>query len=157
MIHLGTLVLGPFGEMAPVGAFLYAPDRPAWSTTTDVNGEPATIKASTVVDADDLGQQALCLVVKGREKAPLIADEHTRVWSLDQEGWTPLSKLKTYESIRVPEITNAGVVVTWAKVHTVLRAPLPDRLFLDANRMWARLVLFRGCYSFASPACFIHV
>jgi hypothetical protein len=157
MIHLGTLVLGPFGEMAPVGAFLYAPDRPPWDSTTDVNGELATIKAATVVDAEDLGQQALCVVVRDREKAPLIADEGTRLWSLDREGWVPLSKLAALESIRVPDVTNAGVVVTWAKVHTVMRAPLPDRLFLDANKMWARLVLMRGHYSFASPCAFIHV
>jgi hypothetical protein len=156
MIHLGTMVLGPFGAMAPVGAFLHAPDRPPWSQTTDVNGEPAEIRAATVVDAEDLGQQALCLVVRGREKCPLIGDEGTRVWSLDREGWVPLSQLATLESIRVPDVTTAGTVVTWSKVHKVLRAPLPERLFLDANKMWARLVLRRGSYSFASPACFIH-
>lgn len=156
MVHLGTLVLGPFGELAPVGAFLHAPDRPAWTDTTDVNGVLAPIKAATVVDAEDLGDQALCLVIDSREKAPLIANENTRVWSLDQEGWVPLNKLSVMESVRAPEITQAGVVVTWSKVKRIIPAKLEDRLFLSENRMWGRLVLQRGSYSWASPACFVH-
>ena len=157
MVHLGTLVLSSFGgHFAPVGAFLHPPDCPAWGHTTDVEGQPVPIKGATVVDADDLAQAAICLVVQGREKAPLIAAESTHVWSLEKEDWTPLTSLSIHESIRVPEVTQAGTVVTWSKVKRVLPATKPDRLFLDANRMWGRLVLHRGYYSFASPCAFVH-
>lgn len=156
MIHLATVVLGPFGEMAAVGSFLHAPDRPTWSSTTDVNGVLAPIKAATVVDAEDLGDQAVCVVIDSREKAPLIASENTRLWSLDQGGWVPLRKLAVSESVRVPDVTRAGVVVTWSKIKRIVPATLEDRLFLSEHRMWGRLVLQRGSYSWASPACFLH-
>jgi hypothetical protein len=156
VIHLGTMVLGPFGEMVPVGTFLHPPDRPAWTHTTDVNGELAPIKAATVVDAEDLGDAALCIVVDSREKVPLIADEHTRLWSLDEGGWVPLNKLAVGGSIRVPDITRAGVVVTWSRIKRIVSSSLEDRLVMGQNKMWGRLVLERGSYSWASPACFIH-
>jgi hypothetical protein len=156
MIHLNTRVLGPFGEMVPVGAFLHAPDRPAWTHTTDVNGVLAPIRAATVVDAEDFPGEALCIVIESREKAPLIAHETTRLWSLDQGGFVPLSKLAVMESVRVPDVTRAGVVVTWSKIKRILPASLEDRLFLSENRMWGRLVLARGSYSWASPCAFVH-
>lgn len=156
MISLATMVLGPFGEMAAVGKFLHPPDRPAWSNTTDVYGEAAPIRAATVVDAEDLGDAALCIIIDSREKVPLIADEHTRLWSLDAGGWVPLNKLSVGESVRVPDVTRAGVVVTWSKIKRIIPSSLEDRLVMGQNRMWGRLVLERGSYSWASPACFVH-
>lgn len=156
MIHLGTLVLSANGsDMAPVGAFIHPPDAPPWRWTLDGEGQPAEIKGATVVDAEDLGQQALCLVVTSREKAPLIGSEGTKVYSLDREEWVTISRVGVGESIRVPELSKAGTVVSWGKVKQVARAPLPERLLLDANKMWGRLVLFRGYFSFASAACFV--
>lgn len=157
MIHLGTMILSSDGAgMAPVGKFLHGPDWPPWSTTLAADGAIATIRGATVVDAEDLGQQALCLVVDGREKAPLIADEKTRVYSVDEEHWVPLTKLKHGEAIRVPERSPNGLIVTWARVRKVMRAPLPDRLWMDANKMWGRMVLARGAWSYASPCAFVH-
>jgi hypothetical protein len=157
MIHLDTLVLAAHGgDIQPVGRFLHLPDWPAWRDTIDVYGDAAPIKGATVVDAEELGKQAMCLVVSGRERAPLIADEDCRVWSLEREGWTALKDLGVGETLRIPDITRGGTTVTWAKVHRIMRASLPERLFFDANKMWGRLVLNRGSYSFASPACFVH-
>jgi hypothetical protein len=156
MIHLNTQVLGPFGAMAPVGAFLHAPDRPPWSTTTDANGEPAVIRAATVVDAEEFNEAALCVVIERREKAPLIAAESTRLCSLDQRGWVPLSRLAVGESVRVPEITRAGVVIAWARIKRIMPSTLEERLFIGEHKMWGRLVLQRGSYSWASPCAFVH-
>ena len=156
MISVRTLVLGPHGALAPVGQFLHPPDRPPWSTTCTADGDEATIAGATLVDADDLGQQALCVVIANREKAPIVADEGTRLYSLDRDDWVPVSRLRVGESVRVPELSNAGTLITWAKVRRLLRAPEIDRIWMGRHRMWARLILKRPYQSFASPAAFIH-
>jgi hypothetical protein len=158
MIHLGTLVLSRDARhLAAVGAFLHKPDWPTWNTTAAYDGVPGIIRGATLIDADDLGQQALAVVVVNREKAPLICSEETRVFSIDREGWVPASNLKHGETLRIPEISKLGLLPTWGKVKRVARAPLPERLFLDANRMWGTLVLQRGAWSFATPGCWVHV
>lgn len=158
MIHLGTIVLSSSGAgMAPVGAFLHPPDRPRWDHTMTYDGLPAEIVGSTVVDAEDLRREALCLVVTGREKAPLIADEQCRVYSMDRGEWVAISNLRDFESLRVPEISPLGLISTWSKVKRVIKAPLPDRVWMDTHKMWGQVKLVRGRWSWASPACFIHI
>lgn len=156
MISVRTKVLGPYGAMAEVGKFLHPPDRPRWSTTLTADGDEATITGASLVDADDLGQQSICVVIENREKEPLIADEGTRVYSLDREGWVPVSRIGVGEAVRAPDVVGGLVTITWCRVKKVLRAPELDRIWMGKNRMWGRLVLKRPFQSFASPACFVH-
>ncbi len=163
VVHLATLVLSVDGRgIAPVGKFLHRPDWPDWTRSMTADGDGAEIRGATVVDADELGARlglrgALALVVRGREKAPLVCGEETRVWSLDREEWVPVKALSDGESIRVPETSQFGLVVSWAKVVRCQRASLPDRLWMDQHRMWGRLLLRRGAWSYATPSAFVHV
>lgn len=162
MISLRTLVLARNGRgLAPVGQFLYRPDFPGWLTTATANGDAAEIVGATVVDADELGRQALCVLVMNRERAPVICSEDTKFLSIDREEWVPASSLAHGEALRIPEVSSMGLLPTWGRVKRVMRAPLPDRLFMDQNRMWGQMKLRRvdtghGAYSFATPAAWVH-
>jgi hypothetical protein len=142
--------------MAMVGAFLHPPDWPAWSTTLTADGDEATIEGATVVDADYLGQQALAVVIASREKCPIVADEGTRLYSLDRQEWTPISQIGVGEAVRSPDLAGANTIITWSRVKTIQRATEIERVFMGKQRMWGRLILKRPHQSFASPAAFIH-
>ncbi len=156
MVRLDTLILSSDGRfMTPLGKFLYAGDRPEWAHTLTHEGERAKIVAATVVDADYLDREAIELTVQNREKAPLIGDEDTKVWSLEFGGWRRLADLRTGEAIRLPERVALGLIPTWARVKFVRKAEQPPRVWPGTPAIWGKLVLGPGTYSYATPSAFV--
>lgn len=157
-VLLTTLVLDSTGtKMTDLGRFLHTPEHP-FRYTRDAEGTDVAIWGCAPLNVDELpSRDMLEITVDRREQAPLVGTLTTRVYDLDEGGWVTLQRLRAGTSIRLPERSPFGLMVSYARVKSIRRGPAPDRIWVGTPAIAGTLKLSRGAFSFATPSAFVHV